>query len=50
MVGLAFVMNKTCVALNYVPIRVVISFCMNPFSRSRENDRDSEGDEENDAD
>jgi hypothetical protein len=25
-------------------------FCMNPFSRSRENDRDSEGDDENDAD
>ena len=25
-------------------------FCMNPFSRSRENDRGSEGDEENDAD
>jgi hypothetical protein len=25
-------------------------FCMNPFSRSRENDRDSEGDEKNDAD
>ena len=25
-------------------------FCMNRFSRSRENDRDSEGDEENDAD
>ena len=25
-------------------------FCMNPFSRSRENDKDSEGDEENDAD
>jgi hypothetical protein len=24
-------------------------FCMNPFWRSRENDRDSEGDEENDA-
>ena len=25
-------------------------FCMNPFSRSSENDRDSEGDDENDAD
>ena len=25
-------------------------FCMNHFSRSRENDRDSEGDDENDAD
>ena len=25
-------------------------FCMNPFSRSGENDRDSEGDEENDTD
>ena len=25
-------------------------FCMNPFSRSRENDREYEGDEENDAD
>jgi hypothetical protein len=25
-------------------------FRMNPFSRSRENDRDSEGDEEKDAD
>jgi hypothetical protein len=25
-------------------------FCMNPFSRLRKNDRDSEGNEENDAD
>jgi hypothetical protein len=42
-VGLPFVMNKT------YPYQGS-DFCMNPFSRSRENDRDSEGDEENDAD
>ena len=25
MIGLAFVMNKTCAALNHVPVRVAIS-------------------------
>ena len=25
MIGLAFVMNQTCAALNYVPVRVAIS-------------------------
>ena len=34
MVGLVFAMNKTCAALNYVPLRVAISVCI--FFRDRE--------------
>jgi hypothetical protein len=47
-VGLAFVMNKTCAALNYVPVRVAISVWI--LFRDREKMRNSEGDGEKDAD